>query len=125
MNPKTMKTAGMVISSAASLADLVLRWQEHKTERVRIQADAQVERERFECMSRVVDRYFEQAFQERRYMQDELLKRLDHSLASHDIDAVNAVLGTMVTLAKQQPMDALASSGMFQKALASKTDWEL
>lgn len=116
-----------------ALNDIVEAAQEyftlHETEstkRAQIAAAEKAEVARIKAAENVLREYFQQIFAERRANFDALFGTLDKAIAEGDGTTVNAVLGSIVDIAKTSPIAELGDLTQVRELLRDPDNvWEL
>ena len=100
--------------------------EEESTKRASIETAGKVEVARIKAAEDVLRDYFERVFAERRSNFDALFGSLDSAIAKGDGEAVNAVLNSIVDIAKKSPIAELGDLSEVRALLRDPDNvWEL
>jgi hypothetical protein len=100
--------------------------EEQSTKRASIETAGKVEVARIKAAENVLLDYFERTFAERRANFDALFGSLDIAIANGDGETVNAVLTSIVDIAKKSPIAELGDLSQVRALLCDPDNvWEL
>ena len=95
---------------------LIDAWKENKkihevetTKRADIQARKEVELERIQSQTKLLELYFENVFSERKQMISGMFDALDRGIETDNFDLTQQSLGSIVAIAKESPLAGIQS----------------
>lgn len=111
------------LAALQQLAGSTLRYatlrEEEKTKRASFEAAKEVEIARIKAAEELMRQYFDRVFAERDSNFSEMFLRLDAAIESQDSQAIQALVGGIVTLAKESPLAGIQDFATFWSELGT------